>query len=80
MSERTVESAEQLMADLLGLEEDVRARQHAMGHQDQRLKRSGRTDLMPGRHYAIALTALEEARLRIGEAARLERLHGRDDD
>jgi hypothetical protein len=68
----TVETVEQLVADLLGLEDDVRARQHSVSHLDGRWKRSGRTDLMPGRHYAIALTAMEEARLRLQEAGRLE--------
>jgi hypothetical protein len=68
-----VVSVAQLVADIIGLEGDIRARQRALGHVDARHKRTGRTDLMPGRHYAIALTALEEARLRIQEAARLER-------
>lgn len=55
------------------LEGHVRAAQHGLpsSAKGDRLQRSGRTDLMPGRHLAIALTDLESARLRIGEAQRL---------
>jgi hypothetical protein len=56
------------------LEADVRERQAKTRSIDGRRKREERTDLMPGRHYAIALTALEEARLRIGEAERVAAL------
>jgi hypothetical protein len=56
---------------LLASEADIRALQHAQSHLDARWKKSGRTDLMPGRHLAIALTEIESARLRVGEAARL---------
>lgn len=59
-----------VIGDILATEEDVRTLQQALP--DARaFKVSGRTDLMPGRHLAIALTALEEARLRVQEAARL---------
>jgi hypothetical protein len=61
-----------VIADILASEADVRSLQQAIGRGvERRLKETGRTDLMPGRHYAIALTALEEARLRVQEAARL---------
>jgi hypothetical protein len=60
-----------VVADLRDSEADVRALQHGASHIDRQHKQSGRTDLMPGRHLAIALTALEEARLRIDEAHRL---------
>lgn len=36
-----------------------------------------RADLNPVRHYAIAMTDLESARLRIAEAGRLERMEHR---
>lgn len=73
-SEDDVLTVRELLDDCAALEDDVRARQQMAGRElDARHKRTGRTDLMPGRHYAIALTALEEARLRIQEAGRLER-------
>lgn len=70
-SEDDVLTVRELLDDCLALESDVRARQQALPSED-RFKRSGRTDLMAGRHYAIALTDLESARLRIAEAGRLE--------
>lgn len=72
MADDDVLTPEELQRDLLDFEADVRARQQSISHLDAQFKSDGRTDLMPGRHYAIALTALEEARLRIGEAGRLE--------
>jgi hypothetical protein len=61
----------EIRQDLLATEADIRALQHANSHLDNRWKKAGRTDLMPGRHLAIALTEIESARLRVGEAARL---------
>lgn len=69
----TAEDLDALWESLTAFEGVVREAQHGIPNEGpkSRLQRTGRTDLMPGRHLAIALTDLESARLRIGEAARL---------
>jgi hypothetical protein len=69
-----------LVEDLAASETDIRAMQHSVSHIDTRFKKAGRTDLMPGRHMAVALTALEEARLRVQEAERLAGIYGKADE
>jgi hypothetical protein len=68
-----------LVEDLAASETDIRAMQHSVSHIDARFKKGGRTDLMPGRHMAVALTALEEARLRVQEAERLVSIYGKQE-
>lgn len=88
MPNETARDPEDLTRLIRSLERELRLRRDATAEaldqgkgQKRNALRGERADLNPVRHYAIALTDLEGVRLRVQEAARLERLeHRRRED